>query len=256
MGRDSKLLANDANEQSFPLMCEQDKPRLLHCQPWGLPPSPPYQKTPGRKSYHQEPKHPVPGKYNQTSWIFDWIWLNCLSGKQIPPSYIPWNPLCLSWVVHMKTGVNGALGKFTLCVWFYDRRFCMFDACSQGYPQVEALVFLQINVASWWQRTMPCLSIDYPTPVLSFKTLDGSINYFLHCYGNSRQKQGKEGGFPVAHSLRLQWYIVIKEAEGTWCGWHPQSESWERGVLMLSSGPQPTGYHCLHLGWVFPRQLA
>lgn len=62
---------------------------------------------------------------------------------------------------------------------------------------------------------MPCLSIDYPTPVLSFRTLDGSINYFLHCYGNTRQKQGKEGGFPVAHSLRLQWYIVVKEAAGT-----------------------------------------
>lgn len=149
MGRDSKLLANEANEQSFPLLQRGRVPPVQAGQAKAVA-SPALGTCPPHlhirilqrgsqtlhpcfsEPHHQEPKHPVPGKYNQTSWIFNWIWLNCLNGKQIPSSSIPWNPVCLSWGFHMKTGVNGALGKFTLCVWFYDRRFCMLDACSQG----------------------------------------------------------------------------------------------------------------------------
>lgn len=61
---------------------------------------------------------------------------------------------------------------------------------------------------------MTRLSINYPTLGLSFKTFDdGSINYFLHCYGNTQQKQGKEGGFLGAHSLRLQ-SVMVEDAAG------------------------------------------
>jgi hypothetical protein len=88
----------------------------------------------------------------------------------------------------------------------YDRMFCVW--CLLSVLSLGRNNNSPSNANAGWQRTTLCLSINYPTHRLNFKTFDDSINYFLYCYDNTRQKQGRKGGFVVAHSLKLQSFVV------------------------------------------------
>lgn len=111
----------------------------------------------------------------------------------------------------------------------------------------------------------------YDNPFLVSST--SCISYFYHCYDKISDKSNlNKNLFIVAHSLWVQSVMVEKTCWREWllllwqkCVDYSVStvrEQRERNVhiqlyfpFLFGSGPQPAGWRCPHLGWVFPPQL-